>query len=131
MRYKTNLQISDCLDTYRKLNQIFQPRRISLVFRQFAGAVRAISFPEFALLALPRSRNGGVGALRHSDSSSRSFAVIFLVCSVSSHTADSKILENHLKLVSCFVKLHFVLYLSVLLVFNLRPGTNRVNDHVS
>ena len=42
---------------------------------------------------------GGEGALRHSDSSSRSFAVIFprLQCS---HTADSKTLENHLKLVS-------------------------------
>ena len=36
VRYKTNLQIPDCLDTYKKLNQIFQPRRISLVFRQFA-----------------------------------------------------------------------------------------------
>ena len=50
---------------------------------------------------------GGEGALRHSDSSSRSFAVIFLVCSVRT-IADSKTLENHLKLVSCFVKLHFV-----------------------
>ena len=106
VRYKTNLQIPDCLDTYKKLNQIFQPRRISLVFR-LDSAVRAISFPEFALLAMPRSRNGGEGALRHSDSSWRMFAVIFLVCSVRT-IADSKTLENHLKLVSCFVVLHFV-----------------------
>ena len=81
------------------------------------------------MLALPRSRNGGEGALRHSDSSSRPFADIFLVCSVRT-IADSKTLENHLKLVSCFVILHFVQYLSVLLVFNLRPDTNRVNDHI-
>ena len=74
------------------------------------SAVRAISFPEFALLALPRSRNGGEGALRHSDSSSRPFAVSFLVCSVRT-IPDSKTLENHLKLVSCFVILHFSWYL--------------------
>ena len=33
-RYKTNLQIPDSLDTCEKLNQIFQTRRISLVFRR-------------------------------------------------------------------------------------------------
>ena len=40
VRYKTNLQIQDCLDTHKKPNQIFQPRRISLVFgsSRFAAA---------------------------------------------------------------------------------------------
>ena len=58
------------------------------------SAVRAISFPEFALLALPRSRNGGEGALRHSDSSSRSFAHIFLVCSV-----RTQLTQRHLRII--------------------------------
>ena len=69
------------------------------------SAVRALQ-PLGRALGL-KSRNGVGGALRHFDSTSRLIAHIFLVCSVRT-IADSKILENHLKLVSCFVKLHFV-----------------------
>ena len=101
VQYKTNLQIQDCLDTHKKPNQIFQPRRISLVFRSSryaaAGAGAGAEVTQWGC--------GNIASLRLRSASQ--FAHIFLGYSVRT-IADWKTFENHLKLVSCFVKLHFV-----------------------
>ena len=99
MRYKTNLQIQDCLNIHKKPNQIFQPKADLPGIRQFA---------------LCSGTGVGAEVTQWGWESIASLRLLFAsVCSYfprlqCSHTADSKTLENHLKLVSCFVKLYFV-----------------------
>ena len=57
-RHKTNLQIPDSLDTREKLNQIFQTRRISLVFRR--GSSRNL-VPRVRVACVAGSQNSITG----------------------------------------------------------------------